>query len=452
ELPRHPHYNLLTGKGSASYGRTRLLDVLERYELWPEAIQLSAAGYLEPLEDRAADARRVQVLGAAYFYAGDRTRGREQVAGLEAMIAAVKKMAAAKEAEKKAAAGGKQANKTEKTAGKGPRAGSGKARAKKLKTLEQSLACLRGHEALAAGDAQAAVGHFEHGQTKDKELLSRAYLAAGNGAKAEELARAALDAGKNEFCPLANYVDILWRLDRKVEAGKQFEQLRTLGWQADLDLPICARLQPVAAERGITGNWRIAPPTAEDIGQRPQLAKLGPFRWRPPMAPAWQAKDAGGKLVSSTQYRGRPVLVVFYLGFGCIHCVEQLKAFSPLADKFEQAGIQIVAIGTDSVEDLADSSAADKAGAKAKPVPPFAFPLLSDAGLDMFHRFRAYDDFEKQPLHGVFLIDTAGRMRWQDISYEPFTDAAFVLKEAQRLLSRGDAQSAIGRSPDRAGK
>jgi hypothetical protein len=34
ELPRHPKYNLPTrGNKSAGYGRTRLFEVLERYEL-----------------------------------------------------------------------------------------------------------------------------------------------------------------------------------------------------------------------------------------------------------------------------------------------------------------------------------------------------------------------------------------------------------------------------------
>ena len=78
------------------------------------------------------------------------------------------------------------------------------------------------------------------------------------------------------------------------EAGKRFEQLRTLGWQADLDLPICDRLQPIAAERGLPADWRLAPPTPEDIGLRPPLAELGPFRWQPHMAaPSWQLPDAG---------------------------------------------------------------------------------------------------------------------------------------------------------------
>ena len=62
-------------------------------------------------------------------------------------------------------------------------------------------------------------------------------------------------------------------------------------------------------------------------------------------------------------------------------------------------------------------------------------PLLSNADLDVFKEYRAYDDFEEQPLHGTFVIDAQGLVRWQDISYEPFMDAEFLLHEAQRLLA-----------------
>ena len=40
------------------------------------------------------------------------------------------------------------------------------------------------------------------------------------------------------------------------------------------------------------------------------------------------------------------------------------------------------------------------------------------------------------PLHGTFLIDAEGLVRWHDISYEPFLDAEFLLKEAKRLLGK----------------
>ena len=38
------------------------------------------------------------------------------------------------------------------------------------------------------------------------------------------------------------------------------------------------------------------------------------------------------------------------------------------------------------------------------------------------------------PLHGTFLIDGEGLVRWQDISFEPITDTKFLLAESKRLL------------------
>ena len=65
---------------------------------------------------------------------------------------------------------------------------------------------------------------------------------------------------------------------------------------------------------------------------------------------------------------------------------------------------------------------------------PGKIPLLSDHALNVFKRYRAFDEFENQPLHGTFLIDGAARVRWQDISFEPFTEPKFLLTEARRLL------------------
>ncbi|GIT05337.1 MAG: hypothetical protein CM1200mP29_07480 [Verrucomicrobiota bacterium] len=50
------------------------------------------------------------------------------------------------------------------------------------------------------------------------------------------------------------------------------------------------------------------------------------------------------------------------------------------------------------------------------------------------------DDFEQQPLHGTFLIDRQGLVRWQDISYEPFTKVEFLLEESKRLLAQDPPQ------------
>ena len=49
--------------------------------------------------------------------------------------------------------------------------------------------------------------------------------------------------------------------------------------------------------------------------------------------------------------------------------------------------------------------------------------------------FRFFDDFEGRPLHGTFLIDATGQVRWQNIGYRPFTDLKWLVGEAQRLLT-----------------
>ena len=56
------------------------------------------------------------------------------------------------------------------------------------------------------------------------------------------------------------------------------------------------------------------------------------------------------------------------------------------------------------------------------------------AGGELPPNTRAIDDFENRALHGTFLIDGAGKVRWQDISFEPFNEPKFLLTEAKRLL------------------
>jgi hypothetical protein len=58
--------------------------------------------------------------------------------------------------------------------------------------------------------------------------------------------------------------------------------------------------------------------------------------------------------------------------------------------------------------------------------------LLSDAKLDAFKAYRCID-FGNQPLHGTFVIDAQGQVRWRNISDRPFNDPALVLTEAKQL-------------------
>ena len=144
------------------------------------------------------------------------------------------------------------------------------------------------------------------------------------------------------------------------------------------------------------------------------------------MAPSWSARTASNDLVSGEEYDGRPRILIFYLGFGCLHCVEQLHSFAPKLQDFRAAGIDLVAISTETPEEL-------QIGIKNFD-DQIEIPLLSDGEKQVFRAFRCWDDFENQPLHGTFLIDAKGQVRWQDISYEPFNDPEFLLTEAKRLL------------------
>jgi peroxiredoxin len=109
-----------------------------------------------------------------------------------------------------------------------------------------------------------------------------------------------------------------------------------------------------------------------------------------------------------------------------VHCVEQLNAIKPLVDAFTDAGISIVTIGTDTASQVKES--VGRGG-------DFPFPILCDPEHEVFKTYRVWDDFESTPLHGTFLLDGDGLIRWQDISHEPFVKIQFLLEECTRLLA-----------------
>jgi peroxiredoxin len=211
------------------------------------------------------------------------------------------------------------------------------------------------------------------------------------------------------------------------ECGEAFERLRKMSGTIDsLDTPLFEKLAPIAKELKLPSDWRIAMKYPSDFGKRPPLDSIGPFVWQPTPWPTWSLPDVHDKVVSSSQYAGKPTLVIFYLGYGCPHCMEQVAKFAEDEAKFKKAGISIVAISTDAKEGLQRALSGDK---------KIPFPVVSDPKCDVFKAYRTYDDFERQPLHGTFLIDAQGLVRWHDIGYEPFMDSTFVLNEAKRLLA-----------------
>lgn len=439
EHPRHPKYNTESQNGrSAANGRTRLFQTLERFEMWDELIDLSETMYLEPTDLKPEQDKRIRALGVAYFEKGDSTSLLTQLVELQARLAQV-------HSEQKAAQdkAGKEAQKAKKPASEIEKAKSAAGRKfeGRINSLNEGITELTACAGLLVGTSDTAKTLLDQVKGVTKDRLARLYLRAGDYEKAEQLAKEAVDSGKNEVLPLANQVDVLFRIGKNEEAAEAFARLREISGDIDdMSRAPFQRLTEVAAALDFPADWRVARQLAHDVGDRPSLDRIGPLRYSPSPAPDWSLPNAAGELVTLEQFKGRPVVVVFYLGHGCLHCAEQLTSFAPKTKEFTDAGISLVAISTDEINGLKQSldnfrSKIELTLLEDSPIPgPFPFPLVSDAGLDIFKEYRAFDDFENQPLHGTFLIDGDGLVRWQDISYEPFNDPDFLLKEAKRLL------------------
>ncbi|NND98350.1 MAG: redoxin domain-containing protein [Pirellulaceae bacterium] len=431
-LPRHPAYNSLKKRGSYKFGRQRLLQTLSQYALWEELIQESGGHYLPPTKDSGEQEEWLGWLSVARFMTGDKARGGKTLRSLQRRRIALQEQLLDL-ADRQAVVGGetpdRDADESEDSSDDDDESESEPTRDE----LKKHIAQLRQVIARAAS-ASAAV-------RKDKPALERQMKAAkldtviqaqwlamaGDVAGGIKLAEKAVKEGVSQVRPLAVLVDLLWQKGDKDAAIKRFGDLRKLAADADIDTPILAKLKPIAKAAKVDGDWRIKRKPADDLGQRPPLDDLGPFRWQPYTAPSWEAIAADEEPESNDRFRGRPRLVIFYLGFGCLHCVEQLHEFAPHLDDFRKAGIDVVAISTEEVKQL-------QAGIEDFDE-PLAIPLLADPSHAAFKAFRCWDDFEDQPLHGTFLIDAQDRVRWQDISHEPFTEAEFLLEESQRLLA-----------------
>ena len=72
---------------------------------------------------------------------------------------------------------------------------------------------------------------------------------------------------------------------------------------------------------------------------------------------------------SLAEYRGRPVVLVFYPGDNTPVCTRQLNTYSRDVARFESVGAQVLAFSPQDL-DSHDGFAADQGG--------FAFPLLAD--------------------------------------------------------------------------
>lgn len=86
-------------------------------------------------------------------------------------------------------------------------------------------------------------------------------------------------------------------------------------------------------------------------------------------APDFELPGTEGRNYSLSEYRGQPVVLVFYPGDNTPVCTRQLNEYTSDIDKFAEVGAQVLAISPQSVE--SHEGFACKQGG-------FGFPLLAD--------------------------------------------------------------------------
>ncbi|MEM7452884.1 MAG: redoxin domain-containing protein [Planctomycetota bacterium] len=445
QLPRHPKYNTLDERGgSQSYGRRRLLQVLREFQMFEEAVRICRTTNLLPAPDHPE--RHVEYLRlgcVAAVMTGDKGLHDQLRSELETMLSESRERMEKAERIKAFIASARDDSGDKPPVPCPPcgyeidletadddvaEADKDIREAKKLiDVCEKAIKAIDGHAHYIAGQYAEAHQLLKDATGEDVSWLGELQMLAGETEEGLKTLNQQVERRRMEVIPLARLAWWQHQQGLTVESSETFEKLRDCSSQIAIDLPMFARLSEVATACGHEARWLKPYELPGDIGFQPGLDSLGPEHWSPSPAPAWELRDSNEAPISSADFSGRPHIVIFYLGHGCLHCVEQIQAFSGVVGDFKAEGVDIVAISSDDAEGLMKS--VDSFNGE---LPYYAF--ASDESLEVFKRFRAYDDFEQQPLHGTFLIDGNGQVLWQDISYEPFMDHEFLLGETKRLL------------------
>jgi peroxiredoxin len=250
--------------------------------------------------------------------------------------------------------------------------------------------------------------------------LGRAYLAAKSPELAAKAFERALELTRNDIFALAGLVEARNMLGQRKEAEAAMARLLFTASDADAGLTILER----ARATGIKAEPKDSSPGPQRRYARHNLDRYGPVVWEPFESPQLDVRDPEGKPVSLNDYKDKNVILVFYLGRECIHCMSQLQAIQGKKGEWERLGAVVLAVSSNAPE-------ANKEVLKGAKYDAIRF--LSDSNFENSRRFRSYDDFEEMELHSTILLDKKGRVHWGITGGEPFGDMAFLVKQLERM-------------------
>jgi len=118
--------------------------------------------------------------------------------------------------------------------------------------------------------------------------------------------------------------------------------------------------------------------------------------------PGTDNTEAGRRTYSLAEYRGRPVVLIFYPGDNTPVCTRQLNAYTADIESFDSVDAQVLAMSPQSVESHEGFSCAQGG---------FAFPLLADEDKQVAEAYGVLG-----PLgfyrRSAFVIDAEGTVRY----------------------------------------
>lgn len=149
-------------------------------------------------------------------------------------------------------------------------------------------------------------------------------------------------------------------------------------------------------------------------------------------APDFALSDADGKpwRLADALAKG-PVVLVFYYGYNCDHCVSQLFGLHKDVDKFREMGAAVVAVSPD---------ARQRTQEQYRRYGAFDFAVLSDPDNAVSQKYGTFrpgkDGQEGTSMHGTFVISKQGKVTWANAGDEPFARNQTLLRELARAEGR----------------
>ena len=301
-----------------------------------------------------------------------------------------------------------------------------------LQRIEDFIEELQLHNLLGRGAAADVASRWGGLRTIPLARRARLALASGQFEDAVVVARQAAQASFHALPETALLIEALMASGKKAEARMLFDSPfgKIVPEPApDTTLPAIVRLGPIATALGLPEPWWPKTPPPEIM---PKVALASRTPSTPPDAalPGWTLEDGTGLERPFSSLIVEPTVFIFFLGHQCRHCMNQLNTFAPMAGKLRTAGARIVAISTDDSAGVAETFAG---ATPEKTQQPFPFLILADKEQKAFRAWGVFDQFTNEPIHGVFIVDPAGRLRWRHLGVEPFTQVSEVIAACDAL-------------------